>query len=144
MKVTEKYLPKINKYKEIKPFELDDGVLFHEMMMEDMGPKTLTVGLATFEPGKGLPCHIHNVEEIVTILKGTAFIDVEGVRSKGVAYDTSFIPANIPHRFVNASDTEELVILWTYSQINEDIEHVEVLREIVHSDRCMLPAKQSD
>lgn len=142
MMATDTYLPRINKYREIKSFELDEGVLFHEMMMEDMGPKTLTAGLATFEPGKGLPCHVHNVEEIVTILKGTAFIDVEGVRSKGVAYDTSFIPANIPHRFVNASDTEELIILWAYSQIDDGLDHVEVLREIVHSDRCMMPKRE--
>lgn len=111
------------------------------MMMEHMGPKTLTVGLATFEPGKGLPCHIHNVEESVTILKGNAYIDVEGVRSTGEAYDTSFIPPYIPHRFVNSSDTEELVILWAYSQVDEKLEHVDVIRDIVHSDRCMLPKK---
>ena len=29
--------------------------------------------------------------------------------------DTSFIPAGIPHFFMNASDTEELHIFWTYA-----------------------------
>lgn len=139
MEKTIPYEPKISKYKEIEPFEMDEGVQFHEMMMETMGPKTLTVGLATFEPGKGLPCHIHNVEESVTILEGKAFIDVEGVRKHGEPYDTSFIPPYIPHRFVNASDTEKLVILWAYSQIDNNQDHVEVIREIVPSDRCMLP-----
>lgn len=138
----EEQLPRINTYKETEPYELDDGVLFHEMMMEDMGPETLTVGLATFEPGKSLPCHIHNVEEIVTILKGDAYIDVEGVRKKGTAFDTSFIPAYIPHRFVNASDTEQLMILWAYSQIDGQHERVDVIREIVPSDRCMLPKEK--
>ncbi|HLQ73543.1 MAG TPA: cupin domain-containing protein [Bacillota bacterium] len=138
----EEQLPRISTYKVTEPYELDDGVLFHEMMMEDMGPKTLTVGLATFQPGKGLPCHIHNVEEIVTILKGDAYIDVEGVRTKGTAFDTSFIPAYIPHRFVNASDSEELMILWAYSQIDGEQERVDVIRDIVPSDRCMLPKEK--
>jgi putative monooxygenase len=133
------YKPIISKYKEIKPFELDTGVYFHEMIMETMGPKTIIVGLATFNPGASLPCHIHNVEESVTILKGNAFCDVEGVRTALEAYDTSFIPAGIPHRFVNNSDTEELIILWAYSQINISHRSVDVERIIVDSDRCMLP-----
>ncbi|MFK9093095.1 cupin domain-containing protein [Bacillus salipaludis] len=132
------YQPKVSKYKSIKPYELDVGVNFHDMMMQDMGPKTLIVGLATFEPGKSLPCHIHNVEESVTILKGNAFCDVEGVRTALEPYDTSFIPANIPHRFVNASETEELIILWAYSQIDESFSQVDIDRIIVPTDRCML------
>jgi putative monooxygenase len=135
------YKPVITKYKEIAPFEMDEGVKFHDMMMKEMGPKTIIVGLATFEPGKWLPCHIHNVEESVTILKGNAFCDVEGVRTALEPYDTSFIPANIPHRFVNASVTEELIILWAYSQIDESLKHVDVERIIVDTDLCMLPKK---
>ena len=135
------YKPVITKYKEIEPFEMDEGVQFHDMMMKEMGPKTIIVGLATFEPGKGLPCHIHNVEESVTILKGNAFCDVEGVRTALEPYDTSFIPAKVPHRFVNASDSEELIILWAYSQIDESLKQVDVERIIVETDLCMLPKK---
>ncbi|WP_436374840.1 cupin domain-containing protein [Cytobacillus sp. BC1816] len=135
------YKPVISKYKDIKPFEMDKGVQFHDMMMKEMGPKTIIVGLATFEPGKELPCHIHNVEESVTILKGNAFCDVEGVRTALELYDTSFIPANIPHRFVNASNSEELVILWAYSQIDESLKQADVERIIVETDLCMIPKK---
>lgn len=133
------YEPVVSKYKEIKPFELDSGVLFHEMIMQPMGPKTIIVGLATFQPGASLPCHTHNVEESVTILKGIAFCDVEGVRTALELYDTSFIPPDIPHRFVNRSDTDELVILWAYSQLDSSLQTVDVERIIVDSDRCMLP-----
>lgn len=138
MKITE-YVPKISKYADIEPFELDTGVMFHEMMMREMGPKTIIVGLATFEPGASLPCHIHNVEESVTILEGIAYCDVEGVRTALAPYDTSFIPAGIPHRFVNRSHTDKLVILWAYSQINISLRQVDVQRIVVESDRCMLP-----
>ncbi|RAS80740.1 cupin domain-containing protein [Priestia endophytica] len=133
-----KYRPKISKYKEVKPFEMDEGVVFHNMIIQDMGPKTIIVGLATFEPSKFLPCHIHNVEESVTILKGHAFCEVEGVRTTLEPYDTSFIPANIPHRFINASDTEELIILWAYSQVDTELNHVDVKRIIVETDLCIL------
>ncbi|MCS0789874.1 cupin domain-containing protein [Cytobacillus firmus] len=135
------YKPVISKYKEIDPFEMDQGVMFHEMMMKEMGTKTIIVGLATFKPNKSLPCHIHNVEESVTILKGSAFCDVEGVRSFLEPYDTSFIPANIPHRFVNASDSEELIILWAYSQVDVSLKQVDVERIIVETDLCMIPKK---
>lgn len=136
------YKPVVSKYKEIKPFEMDEGVYFHEMIMKDMGPKTIIVGLATFKPGASLPCHIHNVEESVTILNGKAYCDVEGVRTYVEQYDTSFIPSTIPHRFVNASNSEELVILWAYSQVNTALRFVDVERIIVESDRCMLPKEE--
>src|SRR5699024_7841656 len=101
-----------------------------------MEPKTLMVGTATFEPNEGLPCHTHNVEESVTILKGKAYCFVEDEKTYVEAYDTSFIPANIPHRFVNASDSEELVILWVYSQVDEHFNPVQFERNIVDTSYC--------
>ncbi|MBB4827054.1 quercetin dioxygenase-like cupin family protein [Sporosarcina luteola] len=137
MNITE-LVPVISKYKDIKPYELDDGVVFHEMIMDHMGPKTLLVGLATFKPGKSLPCHTHSVEESVTILKGKAYCDVEGVRTFLETYDTSYIPPQVPHRFVNASEEEELIILWAYSQVDNDLNRIELDRVIVETDLCMV------
>lgn len=132
----EKYEPIISRYKEVKPFKQDKGVDFHNMIMPEMGPKTISVGLATFEPSEGLPCHVHNVEESVTILKGEAYCEVAGERTFLEAYDTSFIPANIPHRFYNASDSEELIILWAYSQIDDTGSHVNIDRILVETEKC--------
>ncbi|XEC94897.1 cupin domain-containing protein [Paenibacillus tarimensis] len=133
------YKPMISHYKDITPFEIGEGVQFHELLTKGMGPKTIIAGLATFKPNAGLACHIHNVEESVTILKGNAFCDVEGERTFMQPYDHSFVPAGIPHRLENASATEELVILWVYSQIDETLMPVDVERIYVDSDRCMLP-----
>ncbi|SFB36297.1 Uncharacterized protein, RmlC-like cupin domain [Lentibacillus halodurans] len=132
------YRPFINKYNEVEPFEIDSGVYFHNMVTKEMGARSILTGLATFDPGAGLPCHVHNVEESVTILEGESFCDVAGDRSFVRKFDTSFIPPDIPHRFVNASKTEKLVILWVYSQVNNSLEFVDVKRIIVESDRCML------
>ena len=32
--------------------------------------------------------------------------------------DTTWVPANVPHRFINASDTEPMRILWIYAQVD--------------------------
>ncbi|QYR21604.1 cupin domain-containing protein [Paenibacillus sp. sptzw28] len=131
----------ISKHIDIKPFEIVEGVHFHELLTKEMGPKTIIAGLATFKPGLGLACHIHNVEESVTILKGSAYCDVEGERTLLQPYDTSFIPAGIAHRLENASTSDELVIIWVYSQIDETFKPVDIERIYVDADRCMLPKK---
>ncbi|WP_181346935.1 cupin domain-containing protein [Thalassobacillus sp. CUG 92003] len=132
------YEPFISKYKEAEPFQMDEGVFFYNMVLREMGTKTLVVGLASFEPGASLPCHVHNVEESVTIIEGEAYCDVEGERTIVREYDTSFIPPSIPHRFVNASDTKELIILWMYSQVDSSLRFANVERIKVESNCCML------
>ena len=57
--------------------------------------------------------HSHNCSEQVTILDGEAEVIVDGVSTMLTRYDTSFIPAEKPHRFVNIGDGD-LTILWIY------------------------------
>ena len=33
-------------------------------------------------------------------------------------FDTTYVDANVPHRFRNASDTSPMRILWTYASID--------------------------
>lgn len=58
--------------------------------------------------------HSHNCDEQVTILEGRAMAEVDGAQSELGPMDTSFIPAGIPHRFVNIGDGA-LKILWIYA-----------------------------
>jgi quercetin dioxygenase-like cupin family protein len=37
-----------------------------------------------------------------------------------VAFDTTWIAANVPHRFVNASSDAPMRIFWTYASIDAD------------------------
>jgi mannose-6-phosphate isomerase-like protein (cupin superfamily) len=32
--------------------------------------------------------------------------------------DTTWVPANLPHRFINASETETLRIFWIYARVD--------------------------
>ena len=57
--------------------------------------------------------HSHNCSEQVTILEGQAEVIVDGVSTILTRYDTTFIPAEKPHRFLNSGDSE-LTILWIY------------------------------
>jgi mannose-6-phosphate isomerase-like protein (cupin superfamily) len=58
--------------------------------------------------------HSHNCAEQVTILEGEADAEFDGERHRLHPYDTTLIPANKPHRFVNVGATP-LAILWIYT-----------------------------
>ena len=62
--------------------------------------------------------HSHNCEESVMLLEGDAFAEIDGVQYELKAGDISYIPANLPHRFVNRSSTEGMKILWIYGSVD--------------------------
>lgn len=57
----------------------------------------------------------HNCIESVMIIEGEAIVDIDGVETPLTTHDTTFVPANIPHRFKNASSEKRMRILWTYA-----------------------------
>jgi quercetin dioxygenase-like cupin family protein len=117
-------------YRDCRTYELDKGVLFRDMQTKETGTGILSVGTATFDPGRYLPCHRHNTEEVIVILEGNAFVDVAGVRTPMEVYDSSHVPEGDPHRFVNASKIRPLTILWIYATLD-------VARLVTHYSECM-------
>ncbi|MEM0908103.1 MAG: cupin domain-containing protein, partial [Pseudomonadota bacterium] len=73
-----------------------------------------TTGTTVFPPGAAAPMHSHNCAEQVTILSGEALAEVGGAKTRLGPLDTSYIPAQVPHRFSNAGDGP-LTILWIYA-----------------------------
>jgi len=73
-------------------------------------------GITSFAPGAAIPLHKHNCEESVVLLEGHAIAEIDGVRHEVKPLDTTWIPADVPHRFINASDTEGMKILWIYAR----------------------------
>jgi quercetin dioxygenase-like cupin family protein len=55
-------------------------------------------------PGGGPPPHRHDFEETFTVLAGQIYVTFRGVTTTLRAGETGHIPANAPHRFVNASN----------------------------------------
>ena len=73
-------------------------------------------GITVIAPDSAIPLHTHNCEESVVVLEGAAVAEIDGERHMLSRHDTSWIPADLPHRFTNASRTEPLTILWTYAR----------------------------
>ena len=73
-------------------------------------------GMTIIAPGSAIPLHFHNCEESVVVLEGEAVAEIDGERHALRARDATWIPAELPHRFLNASQTEPLTILWTYAR----------------------------
>ncbi|MBS3995736.1 MAG: cupin domain-containing protein [Hydrogenophaga sp.] len=73
-------------------------------------------GITEFGPGAAIPFHSHNCEESVMLLEGNAMLDMEGQASVQLKqHDTTWLPANLSHRFRNLSATEPMKILWIYA-----------------------------
>jgi quercetin dioxygenase-like cupin family protein len=82
------------------------------------GSTSLINGITAFDPGAAIGMHWHNCEESVMVLEGDAIAEIDGVRHPLRAGDTTWIPANVPHRFINASSSAPMRIFWTYASID--------------------------
>ena len=80
---------------------------------ECCGSVTFTSGLTRFPAAKKIPMHHHNCAEQVTILEGDAEVEINGERTRLSRYDTTYVPAGKPHRFINVGEGP-MLILWVY------------------------------
>jgi succinate-semialdehyde dehydrogenase/glutarate-semialdehyde dehydrogenase len=73
----------------------------------------ITTGTTTFAVGTEIPLHSHNVEESVLVFSGQATAVIDGERVDLEAGDATWVPAGVPHQFLNRGEGE-LVIYWVY------------------------------
>ncbi|HET6740777.1 MAG TPA: aldehyde dehydrogenase family protein [Kribbella sp.] len=73
----------------------------------------ITTGTTTFAVGTEIPLHSHNVEESVLVFTGQATAVIDGERVDLEAGDATWVPAGVPHQFINRG-AGELVIYWVY------------------------------
>jgi quercetin dioxygenase-like cupin family protein len=109
-------------------YELADNAFFCDLFARRFGSKGICGGYGRFLPGASLPCHTHDFDESITIVKGAAVCMVRGKRYELSGYDTAFIPKGIPHRFLNAS-SGEMAMIWVYAGDEPD-------RQVVDSRYC--------
>jgi putative monooxygenase len=109
-------------------YELSPGAFFQDLFARRLGAVGICGGYGRFLPGSSLPCHIHDYDESITIVKGAAVCLVQGRRYELRGYDTALIPKGTPHRFLNLSQ-EDMAMLWVYAGDEQD-------REIVNTDYC--------
>jgi putative monooxygenase len=109
-------------------YELSNNAFFCDLFARRFGSVGICGGYGRFLPGSSLPCHIHDFDESITIVKGTAVCLVEGKQYELSGCDTAFIPKGIPHRFLNES-TAEMAMVWVYAGNEPD-------RRIVTTGYC--------
>lgn len=102
---------------EIRAADRGNGARTIPLVVPSVGARSLINGITVFAPGAAIPLHKHNCEESVLVLEGEAIAVIDGVEHRLKALDTTWLPANVPHRFINASATHEMKIFWTYADI---------------------------
>lgn len=92
-----------------------NGIRTTPLVTKALGSQQITTGITRFPVGAKVPMHSHNCVEQVTILEGEAEAEIDGQHYPLLrAHDTTLIPANMPHRFVNTG-ASPLAILWIYT-----------------------------
>ena len=90
----------------------------------EVGATNISCGIAVFPPGRAIPLHTHDVEEVVVILSGEATCVLDEGTQVLHAQDTSYLPAGIPHCFRNDS-AEPMSFIWIYAGVNVERHVVE-------------------
>ncbi len=96
----------------------------------------ITTGISSYPAGTGAPLHLHNCDEQVTILEGQGEVEIEGVVTPLVPYDSTYIQAGQTHAFRNTGD-EPLAILWIYPTQN-------VTRTLLSTGKTVAHLSQED
>jgi 2-keto-3-deoxy-L-rhamnonate aldolase RhmA/quercetin dioxygenase-like cupin family protein len=90
--------------------EIGRGVVFECLAGKPQGARNLTTGLVTIAPGSQLACHAHTYTEAVTLLSGSAIVEVEGRRHTLGVLDNIVIPRGLAHVAFNPSSAQEAVL----------------------------------
>jgi quercetin dioxygenase-like cupin family protein len=104
----------IVRFAEAEVYDLSPGAEFRDLFAGRLGSAGICGGYARFQPGRSLPCHVHEYDESITIVEGEALCLVQGSRYRVSGYDTAFVPEGRPHRFLNQS-TAPMAMVWVYA-----------------------------
>jgi quercetin dioxygenase-like cupin family protein len=107
----------ILKFDELEVVDRGTGVRTRLLVHKGLPSEHLTSGFTRFDPGARIAMHWHNCDESVVIAEGRAVAEVDGKRFEMAPFDTTFVKAGVPHRFVNESD-QPMAIIFTYASSN--------------------------
>lgn len=108
--------PIVLKPDQIKSHDRGGGARTIPLVSPSIGASSFINGITEFAPGAAIAFHSHNCEESVMLLEGDAVLDMEGLESVVLKkHDTTWLPANLSHRFRNLSASEPMKILWIYA-----------------------------
>jgi quercetin dioxygenase-like cupin family protein len=111
-------VPKVLRIDRLETVDRGGGACTTPMVTSAIGSTSMLNGVTAFAPGASIPMHAHNCEESVLVLEGDCIAVMDGVEHRLEPLDATFIPAGIPHRFINASENLPARIFWTYASID--------------------------
>ena len=112
--------PRMFRPSDIPAVDRGGGVRTIPLLVRNTGAREFINGLTVFPPGGSVPLHKHNCDETVLVLKGNAIAEIAGEEHQVVQGDMTYVPEGVHHRFKNASQTDEMKILWTYASVDAD------------------------
>ena len=111
-------------------YEPNPGARFQDYFNRDLGSVGMSGGYGEFTPGGRLPCHLHDFDESITIVQGTATCVVEGRRYALADCATALAPRGRCHYFINLSD-RPMAMIWVYAG--------DIPQRLVLNEQCCLP-----
>ena len=106
---------RVTRIKTAKRFSPGPGAAFVDYFNHDLMPgMAMSGGYALFQPGGRLPAHVHDFDESICIIQGTATCVVEGRRYKMGDCATALQPRGRVHYFINESN-EAMAMIWVYA-----------------------------
>lgn len=108
--------PAILRPAESRTHDRGGGARTTPLVTRACGSTSLLNGITAFDPGAAIALHRHDCEESVMVIEGEAVAEIDGERHALREGDTTFIPAGVPHRFVNESG-RPMRIFWTYASV---------------------------
>jgi 2-dehydro-3-deoxyglucarate aldolase/4-hydroxy-2-oxoheptanedioate aldolase len=105
---------RINRHDRTPRYELAPRALFQDYFNRELGCPDMSGGYGVFEPGARLPCHLHDFDESICIVSGTATCVVEGRRYSLADRATALVPRGRCHYFINESK-EPMAMIWVYA-----------------------------
>ncbi len=123
---------KILDYEKLPRVDHGTGILTTMLISRQIGAENMTNGITNFPPGTKLALHYHNCDESVVILEGEGVAEVDGRRFPMKQFDAVYLPAGLPHRFLNQSD-KPMKILWIYAASHVTRTFVETGVTVEHS-----------
>ena len=109
--------PAILRPGELKTNDRGNGARTTPLVTRKYGSTSMINGITAFDPGAAIGLHKHNCEESVMVIEGEAIAEIDGVQHRLATNDTTWIPANVPHRFINPTD-RPMRIFWVYASID--------------------------
>lgn len=106
---------RVNRHAMAPRFAAGPGTEFIDFFNVDLLPKIeMSGGYGLFHPGGRLPAHVHDFDESISIIDGTATCIVEGNRYALANCATALVPRGRVHYFINDSATT-MAMIWVYA-----------------------------